>query len=130
VPKVNVISGAGSFATLMTAFNMERLHNSIYSLAFAQAPRWRPCRTLAPSKEAPRSPPRRTASEQRSQRLVDPAGGAGCAVALVLSACPSGRPTAGAPAGSLAGLRLAALAASFLAGVLVRPSPAANMVVT
>ena len=37
VPKVNVISGAGSFATLMTAFNMERLHNSIYSLAFAQA---------------------------------------------------------------------------------------------
>jgi butyryl-CoA dehydrogenase len=37
VPRVNVIRGAGSFATLMTAFNMERLHNSIYSLAFAEA---------------------------------------------------------------------------------------------
>jgi butyryl-CoA dehydrogenase len=37
VPAVNLIRGAGSFATLMTAFNMERLHNSIYSLAFAEA---------------------------------------------------------------------------------------------
>jgi butyryl-CoA dehydrogenase len=37
VPRVNVVSGAGSFATLMTAFNMERLHNSVYSLAFAEA---------------------------------------------------------------------------------------------
>lgn len=37
VPKVNVIRRAGHFATLMTAFNMERLHNSVYSLAFAEA---------------------------------------------------------------------------------------------
>ncbi|MDV6271339.1 acyl-CoA dehydrogenase family protein [Rhodococcus globerulus] len=37
VPAENLISGAGSFAKLMTAFNMERLHNSIYSLAFAEA---------------------------------------------------------------------------------------------
>jgi butyryl-CoA dehydrogenase len=36
VPRLNLIRGAGSFATLMTAFNMERLHNSIYSLAFAE----------------------------------------------------------------------------------------------
>jgi butyryl-CoA dehydrogenase len=37
VPSENVILGAGGFAELMTAFNMERLHNSIYSLAFAEA---------------------------------------------------------------------------------------------
>jgi butyryl-CoA dehydrogenase len=36
VPKENVVRGAGSFAELMNAFNMERLHNSIYSLAFAE----------------------------------------------------------------------------------------------
>jgi butyryl-CoA dehydrogenase len=36
VPVENLVSGAGSFGRLMTAFNMERLHNSIYSLAFAQ----------------------------------------------------------------------------------------------
>jgi butyryl-CoA dehydrogenase len=36
VPKENLVSGAGTFGRLMTAFNMERLHNSIYSLAFAQ----------------------------------------------------------------------------------------------
>jgi butyryl-CoA dehydrogenase len=37
VPKENLVRGAGGFATLMTAFNMERLHNSTYSLAFAEA---------------------------------------------------------------------------------------------
>jgi butyryl-CoA dehydrogenase len=37
VPGENVILGAGGFSELMTAFNMERLHNSIYSLAFAEA---------------------------------------------------------------------------------------------
>ncbi|HEX4862885.1 MAG TPA: acyl-CoA dehydrogenase family protein [Acidimicrobiales bacterium] len=36
VPKENLVRGAGSFAELMSAFNMERLHNSIYSLAFAE----------------------------------------------------------------------------------------------
>jgi butyryl-CoA dehydrogenase len=36
VPSENVVRGAGGFAELMTAFNMERLHNSIYSLAFAE----------------------------------------------------------------------------------------------
>ncbi|PBC52117.1 isovaleryl-CoA dehydrogenase [Rhodococcus sp. ACS1] len=37
VPRINLIRGAGGFSDLMTAFNMERLHNSIYSLAFAEA---------------------------------------------------------------------------------------------
>jgi butyryl-CoA dehydrogenase len=37
VPGENVILGAGGFSELMTAFNMERLHNSVYSLAFAEA---------------------------------------------------------------------------------------------
>ena len=37
VPRENLVRGAGGFAQLMTAFNMERLHNSIYSLAFAEA---------------------------------------------------------------------------------------------
>jgi len=36
VPRENLILGAGGFRTLMNAFNMERLHNSIYSLAFAE----------------------------------------------------------------------------------------------
>lgn len=36
VPIENLVSGAGSFGRLMTAFNMERLHNSIYSLAFGR----------------------------------------------------------------------------------------------
>jgi butyryl-CoA dehydrogenase len=36
VPAENIIRGAGHFAELMNAFNMERLHNSIYSLAFAE----------------------------------------------------------------------------------------------
>jgi butyryl-CoA dehydrogenase len=36
VPRENLVRGAGSFAELMNAFNMERLHNSIYSLAFAE----------------------------------------------------------------------------------------------
>jgi butyryl-CoA dehydrogenase len=36
VPKENLVRGAGHFAELMLAFNMERLHNSIYSLAFAE----------------------------------------------------------------------------------------------
>jgi butyryl-CoA dehydrogenase len=35
IPKENVVRGAGSFRELMTGFNMERLHNSIYSLAMA-----------------------------------------------------------------------------------------------
>ena len=35
VPKDNVVRGAGHFRELMTGFNMERLHNSIYSLALA-----------------------------------------------------------------------------------------------
>ncbi len=35
VPKENVVRGAGHFRELMTGFNMERLHNSIYSLALA-----------------------------------------------------------------------------------------------
>jgi butyryl-CoA dehydrogenase len=37
VPKENLIMGEGSFSTLMTAFNMERLHNATLSLAFAEA---------------------------------------------------------------------------------------------
>ena len=37
VPRENLVRGAGGFGQLMTAFNMERLHNSIYSLAFAEA---------------------------------------------------------------------------------------------
>ena len=36
VPKENLVRGPGGFAELMTAFNMERLHNSTYSLAFAE----------------------------------------------------------------------------------------------
>lgn len=36
VPRENLVRGAGGFAQLMTAFNMERLHNSTYSLAFAE----------------------------------------------------------------------------------------------
>jgi len=36
VPRMNLVRGAGHFAELMNAFNMERLHNSIYSLAFAE----------------------------------------------------------------------------------------------
>jgi butyryl-CoA dehydrogenase len=35
VPKENVVRGAGHFRELMSGFNMERLHNSIYSLALA-----------------------------------------------------------------------------------------------
>ena len=35
IPKENVVRGAGNFRELMTGFNMERLHNSIYSLAMA-----------------------------------------------------------------------------------------------
>ena len=35
IPKENVVRGAGHFRDLMTGFNMERLHNSIYSLALA-----------------------------------------------------------------------------------------------
>jgi butyryl-CoA dehydrogenase len=35
VPKENIVRGAGNFRELMTGFNMERLHNSIYSLALA-----------------------------------------------------------------------------------------------
>jgi butyryl-CoA dehydrogenase len=35
IPRENVIRGAGHFRELMTGFNMERLHNSIYSLALA-----------------------------------------------------------------------------------------------
>ena len=35
IPKENVVRGAGQFRELMTGFNMERLHNSIYSLALA-----------------------------------------------------------------------------------------------
>lgn len=37
VPAENLIMGAGSFARLMTAFNMERLHNSALSLAISEA---------------------------------------------------------------------------------------------
>jgi butyryl-CoA dehydrogenase len=36
VPMENLVRGPGGFAELMTAFNMERLHNSTYSLAFAE----------------------------------------------------------------------------------------------
>jgi len=35
VPKENVVRAGGHFRELMTGFNMERLHNSIYSLALA-----------------------------------------------------------------------------------------------
>jgi butyryl-CoA dehydrogenase len=35
VPRENIVRGAGHFRELMTGFNMERLHNSIYSLALA-----------------------------------------------------------------------------------------------
>ncbi|WP_176593989.1 acyl-CoA dehydrogenase family protein [Sphingobium sp. EM0848] len=35
VPKENVVRGAGHFRELMTGFNMERLHNSIFSLSLA-----------------------------------------------------------------------------------------------
>ena len=35
IPKENVVRGAGHFRELMTGFNMERLHNSIYSLSLA-----------------------------------------------------------------------------------------------
>lgn len=37
IPAVNVIRGAGSFADLMTAFNMERLHNCAFNLGMAGA---------------------------------------------------------------------------------------------
>ena len=33
IPKENLVRGAGHFGDLMTGFNMERLHNSVYSLA-------------------------------------------------------------------------------------------------
>jgi butyryl-CoA dehydrogenase len=33
IPKENVVRGAGHFRELMTGFNMERLHNSVYSLS-------------------------------------------------------------------------------------------------
>src|SRR5207253_7601525 len=33
----NLVAGPGHFARLMTAFNMERMHNSSYSLGFAAA---------------------------------------------------------------------------------------------
>ena len=37
VPPENVVVGAGDFARLMTAFNMERLHNTAFQLGMAQA---------------------------------------------------------------------------------------------
>jgi butyryl-CoA dehydrogenase len=37
IPKENVIRGAGSFSTLMSAFNMERLHNCGFNLGMASA---------------------------------------------------------------------------------------------
>jgi butyryl-CoA dehydrogenase len=37
VPRENLIAGPGSFGRLMSAFNMERIHNSTYSLGFGQA---------------------------------------------------------------------------------------------
>ncbi len=37
IPRENLIAGPGRFAALMSAFNMERIHNSTYSLAFAEA---------------------------------------------------------------------------------------------
>jgi butyryl-CoA dehydrogenase len=37
VPKENLIVGAGQFARLMTAFNLERLHNCGFWLGFSQA---------------------------------------------------------------------------------------------
>jgi butyryl-CoA dehydrogenase len=35
IPKENVVRGGGHFRELMTGFNMERLHNSIFSLSLA-----------------------------------------------------------------------------------------------
>ncbi|MBA3743231.1 acyl-CoA dehydrogenase family protein [Sporichthya sp.] len=37
VPKVNVVRGPGHFGDIMSAFNMERIHNSTLSLALAEA---------------------------------------------------------------------------------------------
>ncbi|WKU03547.1 acyl-CoA dehydrogenase family protein [Micromonospora sp. HUAS LYJ1] len=37
VPLVNLIQGPGSFARLMTAFNLERLHNASFTLGMAEA---------------------------------------------------------------------------------------------
>ncbi|MBI5089618.1 MAG: acyl-CoA dehydrogenase, partial [Actinobacteria bacterium] len=37
IPAENLISGPGNFATLMSAFNIERLHNCAYSLGTASA---------------------------------------------------------------------------------------------
>ncbi len=37
IPVENLISGPGSFGRLMSAFNMERIHNSTYSLGFGLA---------------------------------------------------------------------------------------------
>ena len=37
IPGENLVRGPGHFRELMSAFNMERLHNSIYSLSFAEA---------------------------------------------------------------------------------------------
>lgn len=37
IPSENVILGAGHFGTLMTAFNVERLHNCAFNLGMAQA---------------------------------------------------------------------------------------------
>ncbi|MDI1288329.1 MAG: acyl-CoA dehydrogenase family protein, partial [bacterium] len=37
IPEENLILGPGNFATLMSAFNLERLHNCAYSLGTAQA---------------------------------------------------------------------------------------------
>src|SRR5581483_9266108 len=37
IPMENVITGPGRFVELMSAFNMERVHNSTYCLAFAEA---------------------------------------------------------------------------------------------
>jgi butyryl-CoA dehydrogenase len=37
IPEVNVIRGPGSFGDLMTAFNMERLHNCAFNLGMAGA---------------------------------------------------------------------------------------------
>jgi butyryl-CoA dehydrogenase len=37
VPAENLVVGPGQFSRLMTAFNMERMHNSSYSLGFAEA---------------------------------------------------------------------------------------------
>ncbi len=37
IPSENVILGAGNFGTLMTAFNVERLHNCAFNLGMAQS---------------------------------------------------------------------------------------------